>query len=115
MFNFEREAASKQLTERRISYKVCHGYASPDKLQDKHTLILAGFKKTAGNEAWLNELIDSEEFKKHFDTHTIIDWDDIAPEDTPAPSPLMERAWASFGVRPALHQEAGRLRGSGDS
>lgn len=93
MFEYERMAASKQLSERHVTFKVSHGYVSPDKLQDRHTLILAGFKKTAGNEQWFNDLIDSEEFRKHFDEHTIIDWDDIAPEDTPAPSPLMERAW----------------------
>jgi hypothetical protein len=98
MFNYEVTAASKQLSERRITFKVCNGYVTPDLRQDRHTLILAGFKKTAGNEQWFNELIDSEEFKKHFDEHTLIDWDDLAPEDTPAPSPLMERAWASFTV-----------------
>lgn len=96
MFNYEEEAASRQLARRCITFKQKNGYITPDKLIDRHTMQLAGFKKTAGNEAWYNELVDSEEFRKHFDTHTLIDWDDIAPMDTPPPSLLMERAWASF-------------------
>jgi hypothetical protein len=99
MFNFERDAASKQLDTRCITFKKKNGYVTPDKLQDKHTLTLSGIKKTAGNEAWFDSLVDSAEFKRHFDTHTLIDWDDIAPEGTPAPSPLMERAWASFTLK----------------
>lgn len=96
MFNFEIAAARRQLATRSITFKKKSGYVTPDKLQDKRTLRLAGIEKNSGNEAWFNTLIDSAEFKEHFDTHTIIDWDDIAPEDTPAPSPLMERAWTSF-------------------
>lgn len=96
MFGTERVAASAQLARRSVSFKKRHGYVSPDKLVDRHALQLAGFKKYTGNEAWFDGFIDGDEFKIHFDTHTLIDWDDIAPEGTPVPSPLMERAWASF-------------------
>lgn len=96
MFNFERDAASQQLALRSITFKKRHGYVAPDKRQDRHTMILSGIKKISGDAAWFDALIDSAEFKEHFDTHTLIDWDDIAPEGTPAPSPLMNRAWAAF-------------------
>jgi hypothetical protein len=96
MFETGRAAAEAQLDNRAVTFKKCHGYVSPDKLRDRYAMQLAGFMKYTGNEAWFNRLIDSDEFKKYFDEHTLIDWDDIAPEDTPAPSPLMERAWASF-------------------
>jgi len=98
MFNFELEAAGRQLARRSVSFKKKHGYVCPDKLIDKHVMRLAGIKKCTGDEAWFNELIDSEEFKKHFDTHTLTDWDDIAPVGTPAPSALMERIWATFSA-----------------
>ena len=98
MFNFEIDSATRQLNERRITFKKSHGYVSPDKIQDRHTLILAGFKKTAGNEVWFDALIDSDEFRKHFDTHTLVDWDDVCPAGTPAPSPLMDRFWNSFAT-----------------
>ncbi len=77
MFQFERVAASAQLARREVSFKKIHGYYHPNKLQDRHTLVIAGFKKTAGNEAWFNNLIDSEEFGKHFSTHTVFDHDEI--------------------------------------
>lgn len=96
MFEYERVKASQQLSQRKITFKCSHGYYSPDKIQDRCTLVLAGYKKTGGDAAWFNELIDSEEFRKHFDTHTLIDHDDIAPMDTPPPSPLAERVWAAF-------------------
>jgi len=96
MFETERMAASAQLARRSVSFKKRHGYVSPDKIQDRHVMQMAGFKTYTGNETWYGALVDSEEFRKHFDEHTLIDWDDIASEDTPAPSPLMERAWASF-------------------
>jgi len=96
MFNFERDAASQQLALRSITFKKRHGYVAPDKLQDRHTMVLSGIKKISGDEAWFDALIDSAEFKEHFDTHTLIDWDDICPAETPAPSPLMKRAWGSF-------------------
>ena len=96
MFKTDRAAAEAQLDNRTVTFKKCHGYVSPDKLRDRYTMQLAGFIKYTGNEVWFNRLIDSDEFKKYFDEHTLIDWDDIAPEDTPAPSPLMKRAWASF-------------------
>jgi hypothetical protein len=96
MFEAERRAASEQLARRHVSFKKSHGFVSPDKIQDRHVMHLAGFKECAGGEVWFDTLVDSDEFKKHFDEHTLIDHDDIAPEGTPAPSPLMERAWASL-------------------
>jgi hypothetical protein len=96
MFETERVAASAQLSRRIVTFKKCHGYVCPDKLQDRHTLVLAGVKKYTGNAAWFDAFVDSEEFKQHFDTHTLIDHDDICPVGTPTPSPLLERAWASF-------------------
>jgi hypothetical protein len=96
MFETERLAASAQLDRRFVSFKKKHGYVSPDKLIDRHAMQLAGIQKYTGSEAWFAGFVDSEEFRKHFDEHTLTDWDDIAPSDTPAPSPLMERAWASF-------------------
>ena len=77
MFDSELVAASAQLAIRSVSFKKRHGYVSPDKLQDKHVMQLAGFKAYTGNEAWYGKLVDSEEFRKHFDEHTLIDWDDI--------------------------------------
>jgi hypothetical protein len=96
MFDFERAAASEQLARRSVTFKKNHGFVFPKTLQDRYTMQLAGFDKCHGSEEWHDKLVDSERFKKHFDEHTLIDHDDIAPEGTPAPSPLMERAWASF-------------------
>jgi hypothetical protein len=98
MFEAEREAASVQLARRYVSFKKSHGFVSPDKIQDRHVMHLAGFRNCAGSEAWFDTLVDSDEFKKHFDEHTLIDHDDICPEGTQTPSPLMVRAWASFTV-----------------
>jgi hypothetical protein len=98
MFEAEREAASRQLALRDVRFKVYHGHYSADKLVDKHTLTLAGFKKTSGDAAWFNSLIDGEEFRKHFDSHTLIDWDDIAPNDTPSLSPVAQRVARAFGL-----------------
>lgn len=96
MFISELNAATKQLNKRSITFKVNKGFFSPDLLQDKHTLELAGFKNVYGNEQWFSNLIDSEEFSKHFDQHTLIDWDNICPDETPAPSSLMNHIWNAF-------------------
>ena len=96
MFDNESVAAYAQLSNRSVTFKKSHGFIYPNTLQDRHTLHLAGFDTCQGGEEWFDKLVDSDEFKKHFDEHTLIDHDDIAPSDTPAPSPLMKRAWASF-------------------
>jgi hypothetical protein len=98
MFNSEREAASRQLARRSVSFKKTHCFICPDKLIDRHVLNLAGVKKYTGNGAWFGSFIDSKEFKRHFDTYTLTDWDDIAPEGTSAPSLLMERIWGAFSA-----------------
>jgi len=83
MFEFERIAATAQLATREVSFKKSHGFVSPNKIKDRHTLQLAGFKTCEGNEAWFNTFVDSAEFKEHFDTHRLIDWDDICPKIEP--------------------------------
>lgn len=98
MFEVERQAATRQLALRDVRFKVRHGYYSADKLIDKHTLTLAGFKKTSGDAAWFSSMIDGEEFRKHFDSHTLIDWDDIAPGDTPPLSTVAQKVARAFGL-----------------